>query len=55
MEAGASISWGAFVGLDGVCIGIDRFGESGKAAELFREYGFTAEHVAEEARKLLEA
>ena len=53
VEAGASISWGKYVGLDGTSICIDRYGQSGKYAELFREYGFTPEHIAEEARKLL--
>ena len=42
-----------YVGLDGTSICIDRYGQSGKYAELFREYGFTPEHIAEEARKLL--
>ena len=53
VEAGASLPWGKYVGLDGTMICIDRFGQSGKYAELFKAYGFTAEHVAEEARKLL--
>ncbi len=53
VEAGASISWGKYVGLDGTSICIDRFGQSGKYAELFKAYGFTPEHIAEEARKLL--
>ncbi|MGI6110907.1 MAG: transketolase family protein [Bilifractor sp.] len=31
----------------------DKFGKSGKPEDLFREYGLTAEHVVEEAKKLL--
>ena len=32
----------------------DVFGQSGKADELLDVYGLTAEHIAEEARKLME-
>lgn len=31
----------------------DKFGKSGKPEDLFKEYGLTAEHVVEEAKKLL--
>jgi transketolase len=53
VEAGASQPWWRYVGLDGAVIGIDRFGASGKAAELFRHYGFTADHVKRKATALL--
>ena len=53
VEAGASICWGKYIGLDGTSICIDCFGQSGKYSELFKAYGFTPEHIAEEARKLL--
>jgi transketolase len=53
IEAGATQSWWKFVGRDGDVIGVDRFGESGKGAELFREFGFTMEHIRERLAKLL--
>ena len=45
VEAGATLPWWKYVGLDGRVIGIDSFGASGKAADLFRHFGITAEHV----------
>ena len=53
MEAGATMPWYRYVGLDGSVIGLDRFGDSAPAATLFREFGITAEHMAEEAEKVL--
>lgn len=53
VEAGASMPWYRFVGLDGVVIGIDRFGASAPAARLFTEFGFTAENVIKKAKELL--
>jgi transketolase len=34
-------------------IGIDRFGASAPAKEVFKEYGFTAEHVIEVVKEVL--
>lgn len=45
IEAGSTISWGKYVGLKGRSIGIDTFGESGKAEQVFKEYGFSLENV----------
>jgi transketolase len=53
VEAAASQSWWKLVGRDGDVIGIDRFGASGKAADLFKEYGLTAERVRERVAALL--
>ncbi len=53
VEAGSTQSWWRLVGRDGDVIGIDRFGESGKGADLFREFGFTTEQVRERLAKLL--
>ena len=53
VEAGATLSWWRYVGNEGRVIGIDRFGASGKGAELLARFGFTAEHVAREAGELL--
>jgi transketolase len=46
VEAGVTDFWWKYVGLDGAVIGIDRFGESAPAGELFKYFGLTAENVA---------
>ena len=53
MEAGATMPWYRFTGLDGAVIGIDHFGASAPAGILFKEYGFTTENVVATARKML--
>jgi transketolase len=53
VEAGASLSWYRWVGLDGDIIGLDRFGMSGPYAEVLKYFNFTAEHVVERALRLL--
>jgi transketolase len=55
VEAGATLSWWRYVGNEGRVIGIDRFGASGKGAELLAHFGLTAEHVGREAGELLES
>ena len=42
-----------YVGLDGVAIGIDRFGLSAPGAEVMKELGITAEHVVSAAKQLI--
>ena len=46
VEAGATGCWYKYVGPGGCCIGIDSFGESAAADELFTHFGLTAESVA---------
>jgi transketolase len=46
VEAGVSDYWRKYVGLEGAVVGIDRFGESAPAGELFKHFGFTAAGVA---------
>lgn len=53
IEAGATQPWGAYVGLDGTSIGLDHFGASAKGAVLFKEFGFTAENVANAAIEVI--
>ncbi|MGH8199756.1 MAG: transketolase [Steroidobacteraceae bacterium] len=53
VEAGATLSWWRYVGMEGRVIGIDRFGASGKGAEVLAHFGFTAEHVSREVDELL--
>ena len=45
VEAGATMCWYKYVGLDGKVVGIDQFGESAPAKKLFEKYGFTVENV----------
>ncbi|MBI1394442.1 MAG: transketolase [Betaproteobacteria bacterium] len=53
VEAGVTDCWYKYVGLDGAAIGIDRFGESAPGGELFKYFGFTAQHVVTAAREVL--
>ena len=53
VEAGATGGWWHYVGLQGEIIGIDHFGASAPAKDLFKAYGFTAEHVVEAIEKVL--
>jgi transketolase len=52
VEAGATLGWWKYVGLDGQVLGIDRFGLSGKASDLFPHFGFTADNVGRLIREL---
>ena len=45
VEAGTTGLWWRYVGSAGRVIGIDHYGASGKAPELYKKYGITAEHV----------
>jgi transketolase len=53
VEAGVSDYWRKYVGLEGAVVGIDRYGESAPAGELFKHFGFTPERVAETVRSVL--
>ena len=53
IEAAATFGWSRFVGDRGVSIGIDRFGASAPAEELFREFGITAERVVQVVRQVI--
>jgi transketolase len=53
VEAGATQSWWRYVGTAGRVLGIDRFGASGKAADLFRQYGLTGANVTQAVEALL--
>jgi len=52
VEAGVTDLWRKYVGLDGKTIGIDRFGLSAPAPEIFKELGVTTEAVVAAARSL---
>ena len=53
VEAGVTDFWRKYVGLDGAVVGIDRYGESAPAGDVFRHFGFTPEKVAEAVRSLV--
>ena len=53
VEAGVTDGWRKYVGLDGVVVGLDRFGESAPGGELFKYFGFTVEHVVEAVKAVL--
>jgi transketolase len=45
IEAGVTQGWERFVGTDGITIGIDRFGASAPAEQLFAKFGLVAEAI----------
>jgi len=47
VEAAVTDGWYKYVGLNGKVIGIDRFGESAPAPQLFEYFGFTAAKIGE--------
>ena len=53
VEAGVSDGWYKYVGLNGKVVGLDRFGESAPADELFKLFGFTADNVAAAVKAVL--
>ena len=55
VEAGITLGWEHYVGLDGAVVGMRGFGASAPAPELYERFGITAGHAAEEARAQLAA
>jgi transketolase len=53
VEAGVRQSWDRYVGLEGDCLCLDRFGGSAPGDVAMRELGFTVENVVNRARALL--
>ncbi|OQS10426.1 transketolase [Chromobacterium violaceum] len=53
VEAGHPDFWRKYVGLEGDVVGIDHFGESAPAGQLFKEFGFTVENVVAKIRAVL--
>ncbi len=54
VEALSDFGWDRYVGLDGECVAMKRFGASAPAETLFRKFGFTAQHVADAMRETVE-
>jgi len=53
VEAGVTDTWRKYVGLEGAAVGVDRFGESAPAGEVYKFLGLDAEHVVEAVRRLV--
>ncbi|XBC42373.1 MAG: transketolase [Buchnera aphidicola (Meitanaphis elongallis)] len=54
IEAGVSDYWYKYVGLDGIVIGINSFGESAPSNELFKKFGFNVDKIVDQIlQKLL--
>jgi transketolase len=53
VEAGVTDFWRKYVGLEGAVVGLDRFGESAPAAEVYKYLGIDAAHVAAAVRSVL--
>jgi transketolase len=53
VEAGATGGWWRYAGSGGRVLGIDRFGASGKAGELYAHFGLTPERILAALRELL--
>lgn len=53
IEAGSTSLWYKYVGLQGAVIGLDRFGESAPAKELFEYFGITTEKLVSAAKNII--
>jgi transketolase len=53
IEAGVTAGWWRYVGTHGQVVGLDRFGESAPANELFEHFGFTTDNVVAVAKDVL--
>jgi len=53
VEAGIKDYWYKFVGLDGAVVGMETFGESAPAGDLFKLFGFTVDNVVATVEGLL--
>ena len=53
VEAGVTDGWWKYVGTNGKIVGLDRFGESAPAGQLFKEFGFTVENVVKNVESVL--
>jgi transketolase len=53
VEAGSTLGWERYVGLEGAVIGLNRFGASAPGEIVMRELGFTPEHIVKVAKSIL--
>ena len=52
IEAGSTLGWYQFVGLEGAVIGLDHYGASGKPDLLYKEFGITVQEIVKKAKEL---
>jgi transketolase len=50
VEAASPLGWDKWIGPDGTFVGMETFGESGPAKEVYEHFGITAQRVAELGR-----
>src|ERR1017187_10275714 len=55
VEAGVTLGWQKYVGLDGASVGQDVFGASAPVKDVMKHFGFTTENVYNHAKTLLAA
>lgn len=53
VEAGSSLGWHKYVGLEGNIIAMETFGASGPGGQLFEKFGFTVENIVAKAMELV--
>ena len=53
VEAGVTDYWRKYVGLEGAVVGIDTFGESAPAKELFVHFGITTQKVVDAVKSII--
>jgi transketolase len=53
VEAAGRMGWDRYIGESGIFIGMPGFGASGPASKLYEHFGITAQHVIDEAHRLL--
>jgi transketolase len=53
VEAGVTAGWWRYVGLEGRVVGLDRYGESAPAKDVFNYFGFTVENVVKHVESAL--
>ena len=54
IEAGSTAGWQRYAGAQGICIGVDGFGASAPAGELFEHFGLTTDAVVAAATKCVD-
>jgi transketolase len=54
IEAGSSLGWARYVGLQGGTVTLDHFGASAPAKTLFQQFGFSVENVVAKAKSLVQ-
>ena len=52
LEAGVRTGWARYTGSEDRVLGIDRFGASAPGKTVYKEFGFTVDHVVEMVKKL---